>query len=222
MYKKKGDIITEYITERKFYHIQIPGKRNWKLNGVYEFGKEYTDYMKLCLKEDFYNGTDNIGYSKRQILQALIQYYNGEETIKRPQFRELYDNIQGILKMGHSAITHSNKIIRELVFENIRKDYYPEYPSRLSSVWLIPMNPNSLEYWKKSLPAVKNSRILEISATGKIHRGSDKFLSIDECSLHAFVQNAHKYWEGCDSLDKKSEIIFSGSLKVIKVLETIS
>jgi len=115
-----------------------------------------------------------------------------------------------------SALFHTAKIIRELIFEEVRKEFFPSHPSRQRCLWVINQeNTDSLEYWRNELGAV--DKILKLRLTGKIHVANQTFLGATTENLNKIRQNAFHYWTGTnEGHNRELEILFEGFATVIE------
>ena len=115
-------------------------------------------------------------------------------------------------KAEHFSSYHM--FVRETVFEDIRKKYFPELPSRRNGIWLCKEGEN-LEYWKSKL---LSPNIFKVEVTGKIHKSCAKNLSSDGAVLsrELYSEQAFKYWSGYIHSEESVEYLFIGSLKVIE------
>jgi hypothetical protein len=111
------------------------------------------------------------------------------------------------LKETIDSLGNALKICRELAFESIRKEFYPELPSRQKCIWLMPDNEKSLELWKNTIHN-EHQKIFKVTADGNIHRAVQKWLIGGTFSLNKWITLAHKYWKGEDSGSIEDEIIF--------------
>ena len=124
-----------------------------------------------------------------------------------------------ILTLGETidSLGNSMKIIRELAFEAIRKEFYPELPSREKCIWLIPDNEQSFVFWKNVLNN-NSQRIFKLAVDGKIHKAAQKWLVGGTFALNETNSMAHKYWNGGDSGSIEDEILFVGKIKILEKL----
>ncbi len=126
------------------------------------------------------------------------------------------NNLQAI----KDAAKEQASFIRDVIFEEVRSLYFPHLPSRFSCLWLC--EATALEYWWSKL-ASPNPRIVEVAATGIIHRGDDRHLVSDSVPHNELRRIALLYWTGADGTrSQEEEILFEGTLKIEKVFMDIS
>ncbi|TMI73282.1 MAG: DUF2441 domain-containing protein [Bacteroidetes bacterium] len=119
------------------------------------------------------------------------------------------------LKEATDCLGESLRIIRELTFETIRKEFYLELPSRHNCIWLTPDNKQSLQFWK-DLVHGSNKRIFRVETEGIVHRAANKWLITGTIPLNEINSLAHNYWKGIDAGGFEDEILFTGKLKIIE------
>jgi hypothetical protein len=105
-------------------------------------------------------------------------------------------------------------LIRELIFEEIRKSEFPDLPSRQKCIWLT--KKDKVKFWYDWLNDKQSEySIFELGCDGIYHIGNQSFLNSDIDGFNNYQVNARKYWSGelVNSHDN-NEVIFSGKIKV--------
>jgi hypothetical protein len=117
-----------------------------------------------------------------------------------------------------SAIGEMGMFLRELVFEEVRRDKYPGLPSRRKCTFLC--NEQTVTYWGGWFGDIPASRALfEVSCTGKIHEGHQGHLDSDSMNYAEYVKNALAYWSGEDTKEPTpTEIIFEGKMEILRLV----
>ncbi len=111
------------------------------------------------------------------------------------------------------------RYVNELIFEDVRKEFFPELPSRQKCLWLIPNMVDinqSMQYWQDHLPKDKNLQLLKLSCTGKLFIADATFL--DKTTLGNFDvyrKRAFNYWSGNVQNSKGLECLFTGTIEVL-------
>lgn len=149
-------------------------------------------------------------------------YFIGQ---KKNRFVEYFDFVDyqfypENLKSVNDALTHQTKIVRELIFEEVRKEFFPSHPSRQRCLWVIKADDEgSLNYWQNTLG--RGHRILKLQLTGKIHRANQEYLSTTTECFNKIRQRAFHYWTGTSGQrPEEEEILFEGFATVLGVLES--
>lgn len=111
------------------------------------------------------------------------------------------------------AFTEYLNWIRETVFEEVRREYFPQLPSRHRCLWLIPLSKKAVDHWWERLD--KKGRLLEVRATGKIFRANEGYLKATSAPLDRIRGDAFRYWAGGSGKQPHAdELLFEGFLNV--------
>ena len=107
-------------------------------------------------------------------------------------------------------ITDLTALIREEIFEDVRKTHFPDRPSRKTCLFVC--DDISLDYWKKLLNYSNGGcQIFRLSLTGIIFRANENYVHLNEYGTTYFRDNAVKYWQGIQGDDNEDEeILFLG------------
>lgn len=114
---------------------------------------------------------------------------------------------------------HYMKVVRELIFEEIRNEFFPSFPSRTRCLWVLPDNEETIKFWREELKG--QQVLLKLSLTGKVFEANQQYLSIaKEFSLDELRQKAFRYWSGASGTNSAEiEVLFEGFAKVLSVEE---
>ena len=154
------------------------------------------------------------------ISMVLSEYINN--NIKTEE-RELSYNTK-LLNSTYDAIkayqlnTVNNDafVLRELALEEVRKMKYPNYPSRLSCLYVTKTKEEAIN-WSEILKRNKKKckKVLTLELTGEIFCFDGNLMKRQNVSYQKHLENADLYWNSMDS--NNSEIIFYGKAKVIEI-----
>ncbi len=197
-----------------YYHINKDNTCNWKVGDEIDLSKEDNFYWQSFSETSELIEINGEKFDVYQIatnaFDAYIRKYPPPMKMKDYHFNSLRT-----LKETMDSLGNAVKTVRELAFELVRKDFYPELPSRQKCIWLIPDDKKSLEYWKNVIQN-KDKRIFKITVNGKIHRAAPKWLNGGTFSLNKWTSMAHSYWQGEESGNIEDEILFEGKIKIIE------
>lgn len=154
-----------------------------------------------------------------QIIKYALNAYAYNDPVP-PQMKDYRFNPIFTLKEATDCLGQSMRIIREITFEAIRKEFYPELPSRHNCIWLVPDDRLSLKFWN-NLVHGSNKRIFRVETEGIIHRAANKWLIVGTIPLNEVNSMAHNYWKGIDAGELEDEILFIGKLKIVEELPNI-
>jgi len=117
-----------------------------------------------------------------------------------------------------------NNRYMELVFETVRKENFPELPSRKSCLFLT--SKEYLKKWNKVLTKNDPKRkrdinLYKLNVTGIMHKADCRWYEDLDIEEHQkYVDNAQEYWSGNimnhSKISFKEEILFQGKIKVVE------
>jgi hypothetical protein len=134
-------------------------------------------------------------------------------TKKRNKDKDLsYEEFDLVL----STVNNDAYVMRELALESIRKEYYPEYPSRLNCLYLTDKLEDAIK-WVDILKRNKKNavQILILKVSGNIFEGDGSLMKRLNLSYNEHLENAKMYWS--NATDNKDEILFTGTATVIDI-----
>lgn len=111
---------------------------------------------------------------------------------------------------------------REVIFEEVRQQYFPNLPSRQTCLWIIPHDEVHLNYWTSKLCTTNSHyQILELRCSGKIFYANETFLTPILGGFNQFRENAFKYWSGinANANSVNVECLFQGFIHVEQVIK---
>lgn len=211
----------QIIENEVYYHIQRETghmRRQWQVGQKFFFGNEKNDFFK------FYDYTGKsvedpetmVRYDINTFGKETINYYKTGEKVKEFDYFYKY-NFVGAMEGMQSTLEHYIKLVREIVFEEIRKDFFPGLPSRQKGIWVIPNEEDALKYWGVTLGGGK---LLKLNLTGKIHRANQEYLNMNTRPLDYYRQQAFRYWSGTSGKNKQEEeCLFEGFVEVLEELK---
>lgn len=188
------------IENEIFYHIHT-----YSNVPTFEINKEYSVFEESNFFWKFF---------EEMRLSSYDGLYNAPALFAEHSYMNKQISIEGLQYISNS-LKEAGMFIRELVFEETRKDFFPELPSRKNSIYLT--DEIGLNHWMKSFenhPAKKI--VLKISATGSIHTGNQIYLDSDITSYKHYKRRSMSYWKS--ELTKNqinNEILFNGKIKII-------
>ena len=202
-----------------YFHINNQPDCSWKVGDEVYFGNEYNNMWRSFLEKGAYINLNGEKRPADQVIRYALNAYAYNEPVPL-QMKGYRFNPVFTLKEATDCLGESMRIIRELTFEAIRKEFYPELPSRHNCIWLIPDDKQSLEFWK-NLVHGNNKRIFRVETDGIIHRAAQKWLMTGTIPLNEINSLAHNYWKGNDAGGLEDEILFIGKLKIIEELTSV-
>ncbi|OEF98272.1 DUF2441 domain-containing protein [Desulfuribacillus alkaliarsenatis] len=214
----------ECIKNEIYYHIQNSNSfnslTNWSIGQTYFVGKNRNPFFGFF---DSYGkgitdpNTSQI-FSINYAASAMENYINTGK--KDPAFANFYhfDSNRAVSELA-DTLNHYIRYVREILFEEVRKDFFPGYPSRQRGIWVIPNDcdiTQAVNYWWSQLGA-GNKKVFKVELTGKIHRSNQQYLTLRTDKLDVFRQEAFKYWVGVSgNTSIEDECLFEGFVTVLE------
>jgi len=153
------------VNDHIFYHIHATGNRYdnlWFPGSTFNVGRngrnefiEYYDTATIGV---------HLGDNETIPMSAAIRYF------RKKQNNELLQNCQVLLEQAEKAIKEMGSYIREIIFEEIRQNEFPEHPSRMRSIWVC--DESDISYWFDKVHSRKKT-IYRVKLTGNIHRAAN-------------------------------------------------
>ena len=107
---------------------------------------------------------------------------------------------------------------REESLEEVRKEFYPNLPSRYHSLWVC--DQDSYEYWR-SILGKRETESFSLLLNGNLFKSSDTFLPTEGALKKEQKEEAHRYWNPTfitEEDELKKEYLFQGRVKILKKL----
>jgi len=199
-----------------FFHINNNPDCNWKAGDEILFGVEDNCMWRSFAGKGDFIELNGEKYTSDLVTRHAFDVYTREQPAPF-QMKDYHFNPIFTLREAIDSLGNSLKIIRELAFESIRKEFYSELPSRHKCIWLIPNNKQSFDFWRSTLLNEKQ-KVFKLAVDGKIHRTAQKWLIGGTLPLDEMNSKAHSYWKGEDSGSIEDEILFTGKVKVLEEL----
>ena len=199
---------------KAYFHIDTLG-HNWRKNDMIFVGDKTNHYWKSFAEKSDLIEINGQNHEVFKVTKAAYEAYAKIHPAPL-KMNGYHFNLLNSLKESIDSLGNSIKLNRELIFESIRKEFYPESPSREKCIWLIPDNNDSLLFWNKILNSKIQSKIFKVHVDGKIHRAPQKWLIGGTISVNEWRDLAHNYWKGTNSGNIQDEILFTGTMKIIE------
>jgi len=130
-------------------------------------------------------------------------------------------------KYKNTELTHVVDVaLRELALEKVRKEKYPDYPSRMASLY-VSKTFKEAEQWGDYFASLGRPTygIAKIKVNGKVYEG-DAYKCFDGTPDEAEnIRLAEKYWLNGPNEDGREpivEILASGDIEVLEIVKEIN
>lgn len=198
-------------------------------------GCNYSDDFYVGNTLEFGNGINN--FRKKFMLRDCTftdEIKRGDKIISVHRDLEDFMNMDRINDLSLSKrielfetvrrYIHNSKIdMREMILEDVRKELYPQYPSRYSCAWLT--DEDSLPYWIEALNLTERDKeyaIYEVQADGNMFVSLDRLLPRCYMPHNDMYEQALQYWNPSKEDLKKvneKEYLLEGTMKLVKRVE---
>ena len=152
----------------------------------------------------------NITTGGKEAFNHIINGY-----LKEEQDKEL---LIDMLKEASHIINCMNIFKREMALEEIRKQKYPQLPSRKHSIWLC--DEKGIDFWKNQLSNGDDTLDLyKVLVTGNLFKSSDSFIPNNYSNYETNLSEAMQYWDPHfinEEQEQKAEYLFQGKLKILE------
>lgn len=137
-----------------------------------------------------------------------------------PLVEDIYNNPT---KYKQEDLDHHTKVaLRELAMEEVRKENYSNYPSRLSSLY-VSTNLEDSKMWAKSFISKGRDvyQIVKIKTTGNVFTGNAYNCFEGTTTKEENIKKSHDYWQKDNSNAENIlyETIIDGEIEVIEIIE---
>lgn len=116
------------------------------------------------------------------------------------------------LKLG--AMKRQAQLDKELTFEEVRQEHYPNQPSRVHCIFGFPLSVDHESMFIRLGFEISGYNLLIITPKSNEHKVLLADSSLLNCNAEGKSQwknNAHKYWQGVDKDNPNVELLFEGS-----------
>jgi len=214
------------MTKKRYFHIQNLNGKNaiWsKGNNItidnVNCNSYYNDLTNSTGRQLDYNGIkiDLLAYAKKkeeEINKIPFQYNPSEQDLLNSYLTKSNVYSELAYEMNENLIQYL-KWIREEIFENHRKQKFPNFPSRKTCLWLC--EEKDIENWWKILYPNNSKKIIEIDLKHgqKIHCGNGSLIISETLNIKDYAKLAQDYWEGIMTENCEIETLFEGKFEVI-------
>lgn len=169
---------------------------------VFYFGNEYNNFYNELINIKHFNN------NKKDANEIMADLFSK----KNLTFSSIND-----FKTVYNTVSDDSFILRELIFEEIRKRYYPDCPSRFKCMFVLKTSEEADE-WLNIFKRMKNKplQIVKLKLDGNVFLGNANFIVRKNNSIIDKVNEAKAYWSG-DKTGLIPEYLFLGTTTVIEV-----
>lgn len=208
------------IYKEEYLHIQRKHGLElyqWNTGDQMFIGTEKNDFSKYFeLRGKSIVNPSGYGYNVNETAEIMLRHM--EDGLRIPDFDFYHYDPKLTIKELLDSLYYYVRLVRELIFEEVRIEKFPEYPSRQKGIWVIPNNPESLKYWRTQLQG--EAKVFKVQLTGIIHQASDEYLRPTTNSLSYWREMAMRYWSGVPGKhNHEEECLFEGYVEVLNEVD---
>lgn len=186
---------------------QVATDRNYKVGDKFVFGNESNVQRQRVYDTKFFID----GKSYHQI------------GFEFAESRKLLKNKKLIINLS-KALAESDFVIRELAIEEVRKEKFPQCPSRLKCMFLTDKKENVMsgvkEFYKKGFGT--QFQAVTVKVTGNIFYAKSVVMPRIGLSYGGYKELAEKYWSQDQKVDDEvQEILFEGEAEIVEILDEV-
>lgn len=222
----------KYVQDEEYFHISSESHSHlsWKPGKTTFIGNTFNPFFNYYSHRKFYiNLSDGQEFPLNEVAFLISKSISEQKNPPEWLQQAYHCNLQKSYQEVYDTWLDHIKLIRELIFEEVRQQFFSQLPSRQKCLWLIPPKHlrESLSFWESKLSSNYDNpiKIVELKLTGKIHIANENYLKPLSCSLNTLKQNAFKYWLGCDTTQpddpSRLECIFEGFATVNQIYSSI-
>jgi len=206
------------ILDKEYFHFQREdAPSQWQEGQTISIGSTFNPFFSFY--QDHYTCLQSPDTRRVFPIRWVVDHVLEVQDGKAEKLPELgfysYDPVE-TLRGASLALKEYLMLIREFVFEEVRREQFPDLPSRQKCIWVME-TPESVVYWAGKMDIPK--RLLKVRLAGEGHRASNDCLASDTLSLKEFRTNAVNYWSGEQSSSSpQHETLFEGSVYVARVV----
>jgi hypothetical protein len=170
--------------------------------------------------------------SARLIPSILSKYLHKKisDFYKKRDLKDI-ENIISEVVLNKDLINdiYIQRILREILFEEVRLSTFEDIPSRLSCIylienlkdiekWAIYLKVNDSKYVTYKFESIKPNKLIlgDFIIVESVHRADAKWLEINLNNIESVRRNAKQYWSGIFTREPLIEILYYGILKKIE------
>ncbi len=186
---------------------QVATDRNYKVGDIIKFGEEL-------------NGQGNRVYCSNFKSNNLPIYKHGFEYADSKKFLK---NKKLIIQLS-KALNEHDFILRELATEEVRKEKFPNLPSRMKCMFLLDDKEKVIKLVKEMRKTKKRSYLqaVAVKLNGEVFYAKEVGLPRNGLSFNEYKEIAYSYWaQNQKSKEETKEILFEGAAEIVEILEEV-
>lgn len=208
-----------HIENQKFFHIHKHNSPKWFEGARMGFGLEPNNAWRAfeAARRGITNPKSNEIYTVDMVALRALEFYRKQKP-KDPRLSFYHYDPVVTLAETLDSLFLATRMVRELIFEDVRRQLYTALPSRVSCIWLIPEDPRAVRFWLDNMRG-DYKKVYRVNATGELHRATQQIVMGDTISMGEWRKRAVDYWNGAKTESYDDELLLSGDIEVLEEVE---
>jgi hypothetical protein len=192
------------INNKEFFHLKRTDTNSdyWEVGSKFHWNSRPNHFGMNLFSLDLNFPLDSGKVPYRKAYEKLLSLPDIEKN------KRLFSYFQ----FTNFALNRTSMMLREVVFEEYRKENCPNLPSRRNSIWVC--QENAINYWKNALQTY-NPVAYKLRLNGEMHVASEESLYSDVQNVDQYFDQAKKYWTPNQPWTIDAEGIFDGEIEVL-------
>jgi hypothetical protein len=205
-----------HIENQKFFHIHKHNSPKWFEGAHMGFGLEPNNSWRAfeVARRGITNPKSNEIYTVDMVALRALEFYRKQKP-KDPKLSFYHFDPVVTLAETLDSLFLATRMVREMIFEEVRRQMYIGLPSRMSCIWLIPEDPRAVRFWLDNMRG-DFKKVYRVNATGELHRATQQIVMGDTISMSEWKRRAVDYWNGAKSESHDDELILNGDIEVLE------
>ncbi|MFQ6724247.1 MAG: DUF2441 domain-containing protein [Clostridia bacterium] len=188
---------------------QVATDRNYKVGDILTFNKDIPNGQS--------NRVFNTDFRLNGGRPSDEMYYVAKRKFKKFKSKEDIYSISHILE-------YYDVTVKEMAIEEVRKEYFPNLPSRLHCMYLSLTKDIALRNLKSMAESRekngKNFQAVAVKLNGTIFKAGKVYMSREGQSYNYYKEKAVSYWKKKVLKDEEvKEVLFEGTAEIVEILK---
>lgn len=196
------------MLENEFYAYHIVTNKKMSLGHVIHFDVNQTNTLYRVFFEK-----EKLNAAGEDFIQILFSHYSKDGLSLN----------QENAKVAIDYVGQTIRAIREVIVEMVRLQEYPEYPSRLSCLYVAKSYEDALK-WKELFESFNRKvlQIVKLRVIGNYFEGDGNLLPKEDGRPFAQkMEQAREYWKG-NINNELPELLINGKIEVVEIINDYS
>ncbi len=149
-----------------------------------------------------------------KLIRHALEGYGGQSP---KLYAGYHFELAKTLQEASEVLMRTLMAVREMVFENVRREQFCDAPSRMRCIWLAPCIHGCLGAWTRAYKPAEFD-VHFVRARGRLHYANARYTEGGTISLKSWGQLARHYWSGDRVGEPSTEVLLEGEVEVLEAL----